>query len=340
MGILSLRKAIDDSSDVNVTTVVESYCHLVGSLRDAGAQACPPVADRLRSRLGEIQDRLRRRVEADTVNAVSAELDDTLADWGKQAGSFYNDRSTELKEFVSIVEKATGELAARDETFGHQFHGVIERLRATSQMDDLKMIKQSLSESVTEIIACAGQLNQQGQKSLNSMRAQLEVYQCRLAESERVMFIDSLTGLTNRRGLETHLQRRITERKPFSVIFWDLNGFKSVNDTFGHAAGDELLQQVATELRAAARTADAVGRWGGDEFVAISDGAQVAAEKYAARVEQWITGKYPLKSAGGQRVSITAATGIGSWQSGDELADILNRADVSMYASKAKMKAV
>jgi diguanylate cyclase (GGDEF)-like protein/PAS domain S-box-containing protein len=96
--------------------------------------------------------------------------------------------------------------------------------------------------------------------------------------------LDALTELPNRRALQDHLQSCVTGQQAFALFFMDLDGFKAVNDAYGHDAGDELLRQVAARLKAATRKDDFVSRLAGDEFVVIAKG--VAGEDSARRLAQ------------------------------------------------------
>jgi diguanylate cyclase (GGDEF)-like protein len=150
---------------------------------------------------------------------------------------------------------------------------------------------------------------------------------------------DALTGLPNRTlildRVEQLMMRARREKTPLAALFIDLDNFKAINDSLGHAAGDELLQAVAARLTAVVRESDAVGRLGGDEFVVIASelsftsGPELIAERLLEALDQ------PFKLAGlGQPcLQLTASIGIaaGDREAADEL---LRDADVAMYQAK------
>jgi two-component system cell cycle response regulator len=151
----------------------------------------------------------------------------------------------------------------------------------------------------------------------------------------RLALHDPLTGLPNRLLLDDRLGHALTRRRTngqVALLFIDLDGFKAVNDAHGHAAGDELLVQVAERLREGLRAGDTVARMGGDEFVVLcEDVADVEATiALADRIALRLADPY-LLSAG--RVEISAAVGVAV--AGEEDApSLLRRADAAMYAAK------
>ncbi len=149
---------------------------------------------------------------------------------------------------------------------------------------------------------------------------------------------DPLTGLPNRTlildRVKQMLARSARSQTPVAALFIDLDNFKSINDTLGHNAGDELLQAVAARLDGVIRDADALGRLGGDEFVVVSEDLSLAAgpELIAERLLEALAQPFKL-GAEQTRVTVTASIGIagGERTSAEEF---LRDADIAMYRAK------
>jgi len=154
---------------------------------------------------------------------------------------------------------------------------------------------------------------------------------------------DALTGLPNRALVidraEQMLARTRRSHAPVAALYVDIDGFKHVNDSFGHAAGDELLRVVAARLSGLVRGADTVGRLGGDEFVVLLDNITLDAgpELVAERMCEVLGQPVDLHGTKGRTLSVTASIGIalGQRDSADEL---LRDADFALYEAKGAGK--
>lgn len=151
---------------------------------------------------------------------------------------------------------------------------------------------------------------------------------------------DALTGLPNRRYLMEKLPKAMARadrsKQPMALLFLDLNGFKGVNDTHGHDAGDELLQQVAHRLQGLVRKTDTVVRLAGDEFVIAVEpltNGQHDASMVAGKIDEAIAQPFSLTQA---VVQISVSTGISMYEPGSLLGvdELLSKADSAMYAAK------
>lgn len=157
------------------------------------------------------------------------------------------------------------------------------------------------------------------------------------AELERLANLDALTGaLARRRWLEVaeaELARYRRHHRPFAVLMADLDRFKAVNDTHGHQAGDEVLQQFVRLLQGEQRVNDAVGRLGGEEFALLLPETDVrGAAEMAARIVSACRSAALPTSAGPLR--ITCSIGVAVVQEDDAVSSLLHRADLAMLAAK------
>lgn len=174
-------------------------------------------------------------------------------------------------------------------------------------------------------------------QEVEALRQELRAMGRRLAEAERLADHDVLTPLLNRRAFVRELQRAIalTRRHatPASVIFFDLDDFKGVNDRFGHAAGDAVLIAVAERLQAQVREADVVGRIGGDEFAVLLQHADLKAAQGKAAALAEAVRRHPVAAPDGDiPVSLTwGARQIGAVDSAEQA---LSEADAAMYLRK------
>jgi diguanylate cyclase (GGDEF)-like protein/PAS domain S-box-containing protein len=159
----------------------------------------------------------------------------------------------------------------------------------------------------------------------------------RVTEFERLAYIDPLTGLANRRYTEITLNARFEELQrynwPFGVIFIDIDHFKDVNDRHGHNIGDEVLRMVAKTLQNSVRFFDVVGRWGGEEFLAVI--ANVNRDELLATVSRFrlLVEQSSIPAVPGLRVTISLGATLA--RPGDETTSIIKRVDKLMYESKA-----
>ncbi len=160
-----------------------------------------------------------------------------------------------------------------------------------------------------------------------------------LAHIEHLARHDGLTGLPNRALFREMLEWRLAGQRDdgaFAVHYIDLDRFKTVNDTFGHLTGDELLRQVARRLRGAIRDNDMIARLGGDEFALIQTGARdpAAAELVAQRVIEAIGNAFDIE---GHRFHVGVSIGIGFAPSdGRDVDRLLKAADLALYRAKSE----
>jgi len=171
------------------------------------------------------------------------------------------------------------------------------------------------------------------------LERELEAARSRMAALEARADVDPLTDVLNRRGFERELKRSLAYVKRYgpsaALLYLDLDGFKSVNDRHGHAAGDAVLKAVAMVLNRHVRASDLVARLGGDEFaVLLWNIGEVDAGRKALAIEAAIA--RTTATHAGATLSVGASVGAALLLPLDQPADVLDRADRAMYARKAE----
>ncbi|SLN35678.1 GGDEF domain-containing protein [Oceanibacterium hippocampi] len=180
-------------------------------------------------------------------------------------------------------------------------------------------------------------------REVDTLRSELDRSNKRLGEMEKLADLDSLAAIYNRRAFVRELTRLIAfadrygEAGTASLVYFDVNNFKAINDTYGHAVGDEVLKSVAGTIVDNVRRSDVVGRLGGDEFGVIlvqAEGAR-AQEKATFLVDSVRQNKYLHD---GTEIEIELSFGVYTFRPGDEPAAALAAADEAMYAHKASAR--
>ncbi|BAU72993.1 sensor domain-containing diguanylate cyclase [Metapseudomonas furukawaii] len=166
------------------------------------------------------------------------------------------------------------------------------------------------------------------------LRRLMRRYQRRIAA---LATTDSLTGLPNRRGFELlagqALQEARRDRRPLAALLLDLDHFKQLNDTYGHQAGDLVLQGFAQDLRDSLRQSDIICRWGGEEFIILlKDTGSATALQLAEKVRNDVAARrYPFK---GVNLQVTTSVGLAEMHPEDALDSLIGRADRGLYRAK------
>jgi diguanylate cyclase (GGDEF)-like protein len=165
--------------------------------------------------------------------------------------------------------------------------------------------------------------------------------QARIDYLEGLSVTDELTGLLNRRGFAAQLDRALAAGRRTgqggAMLIADLDGFKEVNDRFGHAAGDDLLRQVARLLSERVRRTDAVARLGGDEFAILLVGATEKGTENKAALLKSLIADTPFV-VGAEQVKVAVSIGFAFYGNGETEDELFRQADMAMYAAKRQHK--
>ncbi len=191
------------------------------------------------------------------------------------------------------------------------------------------------NSKTTELLRSAYKMLEQAERDIADRDA-------RIKSLEKIITIDELTGLTNRRGFYAHFAGELdrtnrSDKDGGILIMIDMDYFKNINDTFGHAAGDEALKTIAAFLGSSIRPMDIAARLGGDEFIILMPNTTI--EKSMPRMKRLgedlnaLTFKW-----GDKRIKLHASLGLKEYTQGDTIDSIIEEADKGMYENKQKRR--
>jgi diguanylate cyclase (GGDEF)-like protein len=246
-----------------------------------------------------------------------------------------------VNECLGFAQRvARGELNGRlQPKYEDEFAALANSLN--SMTESLQESRAALERRAVQLVeANQGLQHEIGERKLADQRLQQEVSQHQLAaeRAEYLSYYDSLTALPNRTLFSKLLNQAIglarRDGKQLAVLFLDLDGFKNVNDTLGHEAGDLLLQEFGERLKGCLRESDTVARLGGDEFVILLPALHDAADAEVVAHKVLAAAGKPFLALG-QELRVTASVGIGIYpKDGGDEQSLMKNADIAMYQAK------
>ena len=238
---------------------------------------------------------------------------------------------SQTEDIVGALELQANDYVTKPVDFPIALARVNVQLERKQANDELKQAKDMLEQRVEQRTSELVEINRK-------LEGEIQQRQRSEAETRYMAFHDALTGLANRvlfrEALDTRLRTAVSDTQGVAVLFIDLDGFKSVNDTLGHTIGDLLLKQVAGEFRDILGDDDLIARLGGDEF-AILHPCGTAITESTALAEKIIAVACRQRSIDGQAITVGASVGIGnSFDRHDAPDTMLKNADLAMYRAK------
>jgi diguanylate cyclase (GGDEF)-like protein len=271
----------------------------------------------------------------ETVQATDKDVREQLREWGWRTERHYRERAGEVRELLLTVARTTESVGARDHRCLGQMQAVTDRLQAIARLEDITEIRSSIEKSTAELKSSIQRMSDEGKAAVEQLCKQVSGYEAKLEAAEELASRDALTKVRSRIYVEGQIERRIAMQTPFCLAVVDIDGFKKINDEFGHVVGDEALKQFANELKSACRSTDIVGRWGGDEFLILFDCGLPDARAQTDRVTKWVCGGYTVSSPSGQKkLELSASIGLAECTPDEQIKELLARADAAMYAHK------
>ncbi len=286
-------------------------------------------------------------------------LEDTshaVISWQGQSREEFSNYLNNLNDSLELIQKSLYQAAqsnsesttSLDNTFSQQIILMQEEVEAAS---DLQSLKDAVQDKTQLLLAGIKQFKTQNMHSENSLCSQLSTLQQRitvmeqeaqttqveLQQQRQQALTDALTQLPNRAAFDERLQLELNRwqryQSPLCVLIADIDLFKRVNDSWGHHAGDKVLQVIAKHMQQRLRETDFIARFGGEEFIVLlTDTTLADGQKIAEQLRETVHGcPFHFKDS---HVKITISAGLATFHQDDDFNQVFQRADEALYKAK------
>ena len=310
----------------------------------------------------KIRHQIEAGIEDKGLPQIINDIADIVSDLGSQVitekqdyEAFLKTLTSRLKELDEHIRETSDEdvkaFEQRNEisqVVENEFRGIRNHVEEASDIEQLKSTVSERLDFLNQHFENYRQSDhnrfEQSQKQIKDLNERLQDMEQesnelrQSAEKSRDLALkDALTGIWNRQALNELLEKEYSRwqryQKPLSVVVWDIDFFKRVNDNYGHAAGDKVLKTIARIFQQQTRNTDFIARFGGEEFMGIFPetdlkDALVLANKIREKVEH---SKFHYEN---KPVPITASAGLASFRGNDTIDDVFKRADKALYQAK------
>lgn len=319
----------------------------------------PPA---LTKRTRAIRRQIENGIEDQALPKIIDEIADIVSALGSQALAEKREYETFLKTLTARLNeldkqihigtneenKAFQERNHLGQVVEEEVKGIVYHVGKANNLENLKVTVNQRLEFLNQNIDAYRQSDQtqfeQSQKQIQTLKKRIQLMEQESIElrqsalkSRDQALKDPLTGIWNRQALNEILDKEFSRwqryQKPLTLILWDIDFFKKINDEYGHAAGDKVLKTIAQLFTSQTRETDFIARYGGEEFMGVFPETQIEnalglADKVREKIMQ---SKFHYE---GKLVSVTASAGLASFKEGDTIEDVFKRADQALYKAK------
>lgn len=325
--MISLRKAIDSETDSfnSLQAIKDDYIETLGHL----GRHAPPIDGQVPRSFRESLRNLSGALQSSSpllVKRSSAQVGEEL----KQLFNGVRASIAQLQEnhqsLLRAISSAARALHSRDDKCNIIFQDFSTRVDSLLLTVDMNMVRAGIMREIQILKSSVDQV-------LGDSKSAVTDLLTAVTTAESLAHTDCLTGLGNRRAGDALMQNKIRSGEVWCVMMFDVDRFKTINDTCGHLIGDEVLRRVAETLKEKVGAAGTVFRWAGDEFLAILNRDLLQAVDLDSRIHQsWPRCAFPELNVNAPQVRVS--TGLCQYLKGESAEEVLARVDAEMYRSK------
>jgi diguanylate cyclase len=293
----------------------------------------------LHSQITIINDIVNKPININTLFDAESSLKDLIQKQMNLKPALHNAKDT-LKMMVSAFVNSLANMTESTSDYHEKIEGYQQKLSSTEEVVELTSVLKNILDDTRAVglnVQHSREEIEEGQKKAIEAEQKIKQLTAELDYISEVAHEDFLTGTLNRRGMDEALEREFSRadryNTPLSIAMMDIDHFKKLNDTFGHAKGDEALTHFAKVVKDVKRTTDVLARYGGEEFIIILPATkQEDAINVITRVQRELTKNFFMSND--KHVLITFSAGVAERISGEKIEAIVPRADAALYEAK------
>ncbi len=338
LGLNKLRKSDARNPAVHAIWLIDQLLDMIGeniAEGDAGGNSFRSRLEALRR--GILSAGEHNLYEQTALNALAL-----CRGQFKQWHSRNRQRNEHLGEIILFLRNALANISGESRIFNEDLHKTTDRIKQYMQLQDIRQLKARITAEVDELNRTVTEKQKREQTQFSKLSEQVSVLQRKLDTAKAEASLDGLTGIANRRNFDFTIQRWVISHEksedPFTIAIIDLDNFKKINDNYGHQIGDQVMIAAAIELGGNIRTTDFLGRYGGDEFVILSEGMKLeeSQKRFSILMEKIEKTRFDCTDAekGSVGISLTASCGLAEYALGESAMDLIRRADEALYEAK------
>jgi diguanylate cyclase (GGDEF)-like protein len=340
--MISLRKEMLDSenAEARARAFWKAFLGLISAIPKAALPANSDLAAQSKEHLERIAEPLRgtpRVPEIDAAGATAVQQVEEICKSNKVASE---ERDAALKETVETVAWAIGSFKSHGERQKTNLTRPADGFDTLSKVEEIGELRRRLRESVASLRETVEQMRQENEESVRRLETQVSAFQERVEQARKETGLDRLTGLGSRREAEKQLQKAGKREGSISIVLFDIEGFRLINQAHGTMFGDKLLRAVTHALRERYPGDSALFRWGADEFLAILEGSPKARLDQARGIcESFAQSSYVTADGGmKQKVSANLACGVALAVRGESSDDWYRRARENLEQNRGGLR--
>lgn len=293
----------------------------------------------LSSQITVVQELITGPISKTSLADATKTLKEVIYKQGLLKNTLSEEKVTAKNLMLSFVDRLSAMVSTTD-NYHKTITGFSQQISQASDISDLNSVLNGIMDATKHAQDDALRSRDEminARQEMQKAEARIQALESQLVHMGELVREDQLTGSLNRRGMDESLEREVinAERRntPLCIALLDLDDFKRINDTHGHATGDEVLVHLVNVVKDTLRKLDVIARFGGEEFlVLLPETEPTEAMQIITRVQRELTKRIFMHNT--QRLLITFSAGIAYRAAGESQTDLVKRADIALYKAK------